>query len=114
MASLMIEKYLRDTLSQRRLAEVERISQADLLPAAIKRWYQRKDSIRLAKQHAAIDENAQVESKQEDRKVTFDPETGTRTDGPTKDTAKPKQQTPMLRPDEKKNAIKKATTNTRR
>jgi len=114
IASLMIEKYLRDTLSQRRLAEVDRISNADLLPVAIKRWYQRKDSIRLAKQQAAIDESAQIESKQEDRKVTYDPETGTRTDGPAKDSAKPKQQTPMLRPDDKKNAIKKATTNTRR
>ena len=55
IASLMMEKYLNDTISAKRLPEVERISKADLIPEAIKHWYAVKDSIKLAKLAKQID-----------------------------------------------------------
>jgi penicillin-binding protein 2 len=45
----MMEKYLNDTIATDRLAEVERIANADLVPSAIKEWYVRKDNQRQAK-----------------------------------------------------------------
>ncbi len=49
IAGLMMEKYLNDTISTDGLAEVERLAKVNLIPDAIKRWYYRKDSIRLLK-----------------------------------------------------------------
>jgi hypothetical protein len=44
-----MEKYLNDTISNESMATLEKISKADLIPAAIKHWYYQKDSIRRAK-----------------------------------------------------------------
>jgi penicillin-binding protein 2 len=74
IASLLMEKYLKDTIVAKRQLEVERISKADLIPAAIKHWYYVKDSIRHAKALKEIDENVKVEMPQPNRKTTFDPE----------------------------------------
>ncbi|HNP20969.1 MAG TPA: penicillin-binding protein 2 [Panacibacter sp.] len=76
IASLMMEKYLNDTISAKRLPEVERISKADLIPEAIKHWYAVKDSIKLAKLAKQIDaDKAPVfENTTDNRKNTFDPE----------------------------------------
>ena len=105
IASLMMEKYLHDTISARRQPEVERISNADLIPAAIKKWYFVKDSIRQAKllklNKQAEVVNVQIEAPAPpSKKITFDPEA----EPERKDTADiqiPKS--PMLNPEDKKN-----------
>ncbi len=56
IAGFMMEKYLNDTISAAGLVEVERVAKINLIPAAIKRWYYKKDSTRLAK--IAIEEAA--------------------------------------------------------
>jgi penicillin-binding protein 2 len=74
IASLMMEKYLKDTLTAERQIEVERISKADLIPSAIRKWYRMKDSIRQAKL-ALIESNVpKMKNNIENRKVTYDPE----------------------------------------
>jgi len=94
---------LNDTISAKRLAEVERISNADLIPAAIKHWYAVKDSIKLAKLAKQIDaDKAPVfENTNDNRKITFDPEVEpNRKDSDSADTIKKKE--PALIPDDKK------------
>lgn len=49
IGAFMMEKYLNDTIATDRLAEVERIANADLVPSAIKEWYVRKDNQRQAR-----------------------------------------------------------------
>lgn len=97
IAGFMMEQYLNDSIAGDRLAEVERISKADLVPAAIKHWYYVKDSLRQAKSRE-VDENTPEILPKTEIKVTFDPEAE-----PNKkegsDTAKRNQQ-PMLKPDE--------------
>ena len=103
IGSLLMEKYLNDTISAKRLAEVERISNADLIPAAIKHWYAVKDSIKLAKLAKQIDaDKAPVfENTNDNRKITFDPEVEpNRKDSDSTDTIKKKE--PALIPDDKK------------
>ena len=103
IGSLLMEKYLNDTISAKRLAEVERISNADLIPAAIKHWYAVKDSIKLAKLAKQIDaDKAPVfENTNDNRKITFDPEVEpNRKDSDSADTIKKKE--PALIPDDKK------------
>ncbi len=76
IGSLLMEKYLNDTISAKKLSEVERISKADLIPEAIKRWYFVQDSIKLAKLAKQIDaDRAPVfENNTDTKKITFDPE----------------------------------------
>ncbi len=110
IASLMIEKYLNDTISANRLPEVERISKADLIPAAIKHWYAVKDSIKLAKLLKQVDaDKAPVfENTVDTKKITFDPEAEpNRRDSDTGNINK--QKSPIIKPDEKplKKPIKK-------
>jgi len=103
IGSLLMEKYLNDTISAKRLAEVERIANADLIPAAIKHWYAVKDSIKLAKLAKQIDaDKAPVfENTNDNRKITFDPEVEpNRKDSDSADTIKKKE--PALIPDDKK------------
>ncbi len=49
IAGFMMEKYLNDTISTAGLVEVERVAKVNLIPDAIKRWYYKKDSARIAK-----------------------------------------------------------------
>jgi penicillin-binding protein 2 len=104
IASLMMEKYLNDTISARRQPEVERISKADLIPGAIKHWYYVKDSlrqVRLNKLAKEVDVNAPpAEAPVVNNKVTFDPEA----EPNRKDTGDIQpQRSPMLLPNDKKN-----------
>lgn len=67
IAGFIMEKYLNDTISTAGLARVEEVSKTDLIPAAIKNWYQRKDierQARIAMEEAA----ARAEEKEETHK----------------------------------------------
>lgn len=102
IASLMMEKYLNDTISAKRQPEIERISNADLIPAAIKHWYYVKDSIKLAKLAKQIDaDKAPVfENTTDNKKTTFDPEAEPeRKDSDSSDVIK--KTDPAIKPDEK-------------
>lgn len=76
IATLMMEKFLNDTLEAKSQATVDRFYNTDLIPSAIKRWYYVKDSIRqarLALREVSVDtviEHSPVVPK----KTTFDPE----------------------------------------
>ena len=111
IASFMIEKYLNDTIATDRLKEIDRVSSADLIPAAIKHWYYAKDSIRAAKA-AKIEQDTipnKLENNLENRKVTFDPEAEpNRKDSSSKNEDVPKPQpppavTPAVEPKRKTN-----------
>jgi penicillin-binding protein 2 len=47
IGSLMMEKYLNDTISAKRLPEVEAHLKSGPYPVAIKQWYVKQDSIKL-------------------------------------------------------------------
>jgi penicillin-binding protein 2 len=77
IASLVMEKYLNDTLAAGRDKEVTRVANANLLPDAIKRWYQVKDSIRAVKAAKLLLDTIPViklDNGLENRKITYDPE----------------------------------------
>jgi len=80
IASLMMEKYLKDTISARRQPDLDRIAKADLIPQAIKRWYFVKDSlrqVRLNKLAREVSENnamPAVETPVKSSTITYDPE----------------------------------------
>jgi penicillin-binding protein 2 len=102
IATLLMEKYLNDTISYESGATFERVSKADLIPAAIKHWYFARDSARrarLAIKEVSVDtviEQPAVVPK----KTTFDPEA----EPNRKDTGEINlEKTPMLLPDDKKN-----------
>ena len=106
IASIMMEKYLKDTLSARRLPELERIAKADLIPDAIKHWYYVIDSlkqVRLAKLVKEVDVNKPVIVEAPavaPAKITYD----TEAEPNRKDTTDVKvPQSPMLLPDQRKN-----------
>ncbi len=98
IATLLMEKYLNDTLSAgRSMANFDRVTKADLIPAAIKHWYYVKDSlrrVRLAIKEVSVDtvlEQPAVVPK----KTTFDPEA----EPNRKDTTDPEtEKTPMVLP----------------
>jgi penicillin-binding protein 2 len=102
IGTLLMEKFLNDTISSQSTPNFERVSKADLIPEAIKHWYYAKDSIRQAK--LAIKE-VSVDTVLEQpavvpKKTTFDPET----EPYRKDTGELNlEKTPMLLRDDKKN-----------
>jgi len=68
IAGFIMEKYLNDTISTEGLARVETVAKTNLIPDAIRRWYLRKDSIRIAK--IAIEEAAaKAEIQEENNKA---------------------------------------------
>ncbi len=104
IASLMMEKYLNDTIATNRLPEVERISKADLIPAEIKHWYYMKDSIKQEKLTKQIDLDTVpvFQNNLENKKITFDPEAEpNRKESGGNDTIKIKQD--MIKPQKKIN-----------
>lgn len=103
IASLMMEKYLNDTISAKRLPEVDRISKADLIPEAIKHWYAVKDSIKLAKLAKQIDaDKAPVfENTTDTRKSTFDPEAEPNRKDNNDSTDKKNNRSPAINPQQK-------------
>lgn len=77
IAKLLMTQYLKDSLSEKDNEEAERISNADLIPAAIKHWYYVKDSIKQAKLVQNIDVNTPVDFKNNpptSKQIDFDPE----------------------------------------
>src|SRR5215471_606744 len=58
IASLIMEKYLKDTLTAASVARADQIASADLIPPAIKHWYVKQDSLKLAKQSQKINADA--------------------------------------------------------
>jgi penicillin-binding protein 2 len=75
IASLMMEQYLHDSISEKRKPEIDRISKTDLIPAAMKRWYFRKDSLRQAKQVVVnADTVPIIKSPVVTKPIQFDPE----------------------------------------
>jgi penicillin-binding protein 2 len=105
IASLMMEKYLKDSISAEKLPEIERIAAADLIPAEIRRWYRRKDSIKQAKLDIIESNVPKLQNNLENRKVTEDPETE-RGQRNGKDSTFP-EPSPMILHDEKKNKERK-------
>lgn len=105
IAAFMMEKYLNDTLAAGRDKEVKRISDANLIPDAIKHWYYVKDSLRAAKA-AKLDVDTipvKLENNLENRKVIFDPEAEpNRKDSSNGGNQIPQQQQPLIAPDERK------------
>jgi penicillin-binding protein 2 len=97
IAGFMMEKYLNDTIAADRLAEVDRISNADLIPASIKHWYYVRDSLKQAKAKE-IDENTPQVITNTDSKTTFDPDAEPNRKENVPDTTKNQQE--MLKPDE--------------
>jgi penicillin-binding protein 2 len=97
IAGFMMEKYLNDTIAADRLAEVDRISNADLIPADIKHWYYVRDSLKQAKAKE-IDENTPQVITNTDSKTTFDPDAEPNRKENVPDTTKNQQE--MLKPDE--------------
>lgn len=74
VATLLMEKYLNDTLTEASAKRAEEFSKIDLIPAAIKQWYYRKDSIRAAKEKE-IEQKHEVDTDSTvNVKTTFDPE----------------------------------------
>jgi len=103
IAGLMMEKYLNDTINTYGLAEVERLAKVNLIPDAIKRWYFRKDSIRLIK--IAIEEAAaKAEAIEENNKPNTEAilESGSIPVSEKKSDSKIKVKSPMLLNEEKR------------
>jgi penicillin-binding protein 2 len=78
IATLLMEKYLNDSISAETQPTLDRVAKADLIPAAIKHWYYVKDSIKQAKLAREMDVNTQpilVPVSPVPKKTTFDPET---------------------------------------
>jgi len=104
IASLMMEKYINDTIAKNRLSEVERISKADLIPAEIKHWYYVKDSIKQEKlaRQLNLDTVPVFQNNVDNKKTTFDPEAEpNRKD--SNDSAKIKNKQEMINPPKKIN-----------
>ncbi|MEJ7682848.1 MAG: penicillin-binding protein 2 [Segetibacter sp.] len=105
MGTLLMEKYLNDTISAQSMANLERVSKADLIPATIKHWYYVKDSIRQAKLAKIVIKEVNVDTVIEQpavvpKKTTFDPEA----EPNRKDTGDlNSENNPMLLPNDKKN-----------
>jgi penicillin-binding protein 2 len=109
IATLMLEKYLNDSLSPRSQTKSEKVSKTDLIPAAIKHWYYLRDSIRNAKLGV---KEVNVDSVIEQpvvvpKKTTFDPEAEPDRNDSSGETNLEK--TPMILPQETKQ--EKDTTN---
>jgi penicillin-binding protein 2 len=103
VAAYMIEKYLNDTLTTENEKKVEAFSKVDLIPAAIKKWYFRKDSIRLAKEREKelIEKQEAEADNATNVKTTFDPEAEPNKKGNGETDTIP-EKSPMLAPNEKK------------
>src|SRR5262249_3403408 len=104
IASLMMEKYLKDTISAERLPEIDRLANADLVPDAIKHWYYKQDSIKLAKQSQKINPDAAPvfqNNLETTKPVQFDPEAEPNRKDNGDTTTKVRKD--MLKPEEQRN-----------
>jgi penicillin-binding protein 2 len=99
---------LNDTLTKENEKRVEEFSKVDLIPSAIKQWYYRKDSLRLAREREKeIEEKQDAEADStNNQKTTFDPEAEPGKKGD--DNKQVPNKSPMLNVEDKKK--KKDTT----
>jgi penicillin-binding protein 2 len=77
IASLMMEKYLKDSISAERQPLLDRIAGANLIPEAIKHWYFKQDSIKMMKESQKINPDAAPvfqNNLETSKPVTYDPE----------------------------------------
>lgn len=103
IVSLMLEKYLKDSLTEKSRAELERVSKADLIPPAIKHWYYVKDSLRTVRLN--IDANKAPEFKnniETSKRVQFDPEAEPDRKDDGKDSGRAPVQKDIINPNEKR------------
>lgn len=112
IASLMMEQYLHDSLATKRIAEVDRIAKADLIPAAMKRWYYRKDSARQAKQTPVVNADTLhvIKTPVVTKPVQFDPEAEPERNN-EKDSAAPYKPVDIALPDSSKRIKNKKASN---
>ena len=110
VAAYMIEKYLNDTLTTENVKKVEAFSKVDLIPAAIKNWYYRKDSLRVVREREKelIEKQEAEADSVTNVKTTFDPEAEPNKKGSGENDSI-LHKSPMLVPTEKKK--KKDSTN---
>src|SRR6478735_11283191 len=105
-ASLLMEQYLKDSVSSKRQPEIEKLANADLIPDAIKHWYYRQDSIKLAKQSQKINPDAAPvfqNNLETSKPVRFDPEAEPDRKDDSDTGRAQKNKSPLQKPDEKKN-----------
>lgn len=105
IASLLMEKYLKDSISAKKQPEIERLAKADLIPEAIKYWYYKQDSIKLLKQSQKINADAAPvfqNNLETSKRVQFDPEAepNRKDDSDTNSVNNKKE---ILRPEERRN-----------
>src|SRR6478735_1061091 len=106
IASLLMEQYLKDSVSSKRQPEIEKLANADLIPDAIKHWYYRQDSIKLAKQSQKINPDAAPvfqNNLETSKPVRFDPEAEPDRKDDSDTGRAQKNKSPLQKPDEKKN-----------
>ncbi|MBV9961164.1 MAG: penicillin-binding protein 2 [Parafilimonas sp.] len=105
IASLVLEKYLKDSIASDRQPMYDRIVNADLIPATIKHWYFKQDSLKLVKEGQKINADAAPVFKnnlETSQQVQYDPEAEpNRKDNG--DTSAVKHKQDLQQPDEKKN-----------
>jgi penicillin-binding protein 2 len=105
IASLLMEKYLKDSIASDRLPMLDRIASADLIPPAIKHWYIQQDSLKLIKESQRINPDAAPvfqNNLETSKQVQYDPEAEpSRKDNG--DTSAIKNKQDLQKPDEKKN-----------
>jgi penicillin-binding protein 2 len=101
IASLMIEKFLKDTLSTASQKKANEFAKLNLIPIAIKQWYAKKDSIRQAKEKQVKEEEENGVTTTAQRKVTYDPEAEPNRKDSDDDSSK-QRKSPMLLPDNRK------------
>ncbi len=104
IASLMMELYLKDSISSARQPMIDKIASADLIPDPIKHWYFKQDSIKLVKQSQKINPDAAPvfqNNLETSKPVQYDPEAEpNRKDNG--DTTLVKRKPDILKPDDKK------------
>lgn len=104
IASLLMEKYLKDSIPAAKQPEIDRLANADLIPEAIKHWYYKQDSIKLLKLSQKVNPDAAPvfqNNLETTKPVTFDPEAEPNRSDSDKDTIKIKPDIKNL--DEKRN-----------
>jgi penicillin-binding protein 2 len=105
IASLLMEKYLKDSVSAARQPQIDKLASADLIPEPIKHWYYKQDSLKLAKQSQKINADAAPvfqNNLETTKPVQYDPEAEpNRKDNGDTNTVKNKQE--MQKPEEKRN-----------
>jgi penicillin-binding protein 2 len=104
IASLMMELYLKDSISSARQPMVDKIAGADLIPDPIKHWYFKQDSIKLVKQSQKINPDAAPvfqNNLETSKPVQYDPEAepNHKDNG---DTTLVKRKPDILKPDDQK------------